>query len=456
MNNVSNHSRFLQLRQEFSFFEYQSYSFREENEAYRLRFNFNLGNKFYFHPETLIPKKSFLKLPQNVEQLNWLVFNIGMVELISYWKLACPEKVIIKPYRLDEQQHQWWKKLYYNGLGEFFYVNGIKTTRDAFMQIESEGDEPMTAVATETNQLTIVPVGGGKDSVVTLELLRQAGKPIVPMIVNPRKASLDTAKIAGFEPEQCLIFQRTLDPQLLKLNAEGFLNGHTPFSALLAFLSALGALFTGAPWIALSNESSASESTVHNEDVNHQYSKSIEFEDDFIWYMQHYLLKNAHYFSFLRPVSELQIAQIFSRFQPYHAAFRSCNAGSKTDSWCNNCPKCLFTYLMLSPFVKPTGLKAIFGENLLQKNGLKSYLDELRGKTAAKPFECVGTVDEVELSCQATGHLFPDAGNTLLQDITLQDFAIIRNDLSKHLQQFETNRHPDKSFTKILRDAISN
>ncbi|HQQ11986.1 MAG TPA: hypothetical protein PK855_02425, partial [Bacteroidales bacterium] len=93
MNNVSNHSRFLQLRQEFSFFEYQSYSFREENEAYRLQFNFNLGNKFYFHSETLIPKKSFLKLPQNVEQLNWLVFNIGMVELISYWKLACPEKV---------------------------------------------------------------------------------------------------------------------------------------------------------------------------------------------------------------------------------------------------------------------------------------------------------------------------------------------------------------------------
>lgn len=455
MNNVSNHSRFLQLRQEYSFFEYQSYSFQEEKEVYRLRFNFNLGNKFYFHPETLIPKKSFLKLPQNLKQLNWLVFNIGMVELISYWKLACPEKVIIKAYRMDEQQHNWWKKLYYNGLGEFFYINGIKTTMDAFMHIESEGDEPMTAVATETNQLTIVPVGGGKDSVVTLELLRQAGKPIVPMIVNPRKASLDTAEIAGFDPEQCLIFLRSLDPLMLKLNTAGFLNGHTPFSALLAFLSALGAMLSGAPWIALSNESSASESTVHNEEVNHQYSKSIEFEDDFIWYMQHYLLKNVHYFSFLRPISELQIAHIFSRFQPYHSVFRSCNAGSKTDSWCNNCPKCLFTYLMLSPFVRPSRLQTIFGENLLEKISLKPYLDELRGKTAAKPFECVGTVDEVELSCQAARHLFPDVGNTLLHDIVPLDFTIIQNDLSKHLQQFDTNRHPDDSFTKILRDAIS-
>jgi hypothetical protein len=37
----------------------------------------------------------------------------------------------------------------------------------------------------------------------------------------------------------------------------------------------------------------------------------------------------------------------------------------------------------------------IFGEDLLNKPSLQQYFDELTGIAENKPFECVGTVDEV-------------------------------------------------------------
>ena len=161
----------------------------------------------------------------------------------------------------------------------------------------------------------IVPVGGGKDSVVTLEILRRHQK-VTPMIINPRRATLDTVKTGGFA-NNFLEIQRDIDPLLLKLNQQGFLNGHTPFSAMLAFYSLLIGVMSGKKNIALSNESSANESTVIGSDVNHQYSKSYEFEADFRTYVGQHRSQELNYYSFLRPLSELQIGYLFSKTPQY-------------------------------------------------------------------------------------------------------------------------------------------
>lgn len=447
-------SLFHQLRVEYPFFEYQSYRFWEDELHYHLQFNFNLANKYLFQPETVIPKKSFITLPENKASLDWLVFHIGMVELISYWKLACPPLVIIKPFSLDEQQISWWKKLYFNGLGEFFYINNIQIRSEEFMEIRVDTQRQGKAIRATTQPITLVPVGGGKDSVVTLELLSAAGEKLIPFIVNPRQATTETARIAGYGPDETFVVHRKLDPLILQLNQQGFLNGHTPFSALLAFNTALAALLTGAQNIALSNESSASESTVHGQNINHQYSKSLEFEDDFIWYMRNYLLSPHNYFSFLRPFSEMQIAAIFARLEKYHATFKSCNAGSKTDSWCNNCSKCLFTYIMLAAFMPPHKVEAVFGENLLSKASLKPIMLELRGKTAAKPFECVGTVEEVDLACRVIQSEMKTKNPVLLDDLGMVDVRDTKHQLKAALQHFDTHRIPEARFINILRDAI--
>ena len=329
-----------------------------------------------------------------------LLFHIGMIELISYWKAACSPTIIIKCRTLSTEQLEWWKNLYFSGLGEFFYTNDIQPGLDDFMQIESAG--PATSLHEFSLEDTVlVPVGGGKDSVVTLELLRKEFD-IRPFILNPRGASLETSYKAGFSNNTIAELNRRLDPRLLRLNDEGFLNGHTPFSALLAFYTLLVAAAGGIRHIALSNESSANEPTVAGTDVNHQYSKTFAFEKDFREYVARYISSGFNYFSFLRPLNELQIARLFARNIKYYPVFKSCNAGSKTDIWCGNCPKCLFAWIILSPFIPLNELIHIFGKNLFEDSGLIGYLKELTGIEEVKPFECVGTVDEVN----AALHLF--------------------------------------------------
>ena len=366
-----------------------------------MAFDFSLDNRYHFRPMLEIPARPFFDWDELPEaQLQSLAFQIGMTELVSYWKIACPKRVVVKPFSLTESQIAFWKKLYYNGLGEFLYLNGITVSETELMQIESVGSQPFAKTGLPLEERTLVPVGGGKDSVVTLECLRRE-MPVIPLIVNPRGATLNCVKTAGYGENDFIVINRTLDPTMLKLNAEGYLNGHTPFSALLAFISVLAAFGSKSKYIALSNENSANESTVPGTHINHQYSKSIEFERDFRNYVAVNLNDNVQYFSFLRPLSELQIAKLFAQCEAYHPVFRSCNVGSKTDSWCGHCPKCLFTWIILSPFLSRDKLTAIFGKDLMTDESLLPIFEELNGTAMVKPFECVGTVEEVRACIEA-------------------------------------------------------
>ena len=145
------------------------------------------------------------------------------------------------------------------------------------------------------------------------------------LIVNPKQVTLECAKAANMDNSHIIEVYRTIDKELLKLNSEGYINGHTPFSSMLAFLSYFIAYIINKKYIALSNESSANEANVVGEKVNHQYSKTYEFEEDFTNYTKKYLKGNVKYFSFLRPLNELQIAKIFSKYKKYHKIFKSCN-----------------------------------------------------------------------------------------------------------------------------------
>ena len=397
---------FSGLRQSYPEFVFESFSHTENNDVLSATFVFRVGTEV-FQPTFKIPVRSFFsKNRHNIGDLQRLIFNIGMIELISYWKATCSPKVIIKASSLPQEQKGYWKKLYFNGLGEFFYTNGIAADMDSFMDIISDKGDLISVVAmSEKTDGVIVPIGGGKDSVVTLELLKKHRSNVIPLIINPRGATLETLKMAGFEEKDAIIIHRTIDKNLLALNAKGFLNGHTPFSAMLATYSVLASYLTGVVDVALSNELSADESTVHNSSVNHQYSKSLGFENDFRAYTRNHVLKEHNYFSFLRPLNELKIASLFSEFTQYYPVFKSCNVGSKQDVWCEECSKCLFAYIILSPFIEEEILaKAIFSKNLLEKKSLETTFMELIGKTPTKPFECVGTVEEVNVALAMLYH----------------------------------------------------
>ncbi|MBN2614166.1 MAG: hypothetical protein JXR71_00600 [Bacteroidales bacterium] len=451
MSKVSNHNRFLKFRSDYPEFTYQGFSIERNRDSLHIRYDFDLSGKFSFHPELeLIPRDIYNLDTINDETLQNLAFHIGMVELISYWKAACPPKVIIKSYYLDAEQVRWWKKLYFHGLGEFFYLNDIDTDMESFMNIESGSETVRISDISLSDEKVLVPVGGGKDSVVTLEILRNSGFQIFPFVINPREATERTVSIAGFDENEVMIIRRTLDQTLLDLNAKGYLNGHTPFSSLLAFVSVLSALASGSKYIALSNESSANESTVPGSKINHQYSKSYEFETDFRWYISRYIHPTVHYFSFLRPLNELQIAALFSRFPKHFQSFRSCNVGSKTDSWCGDCPKCLFTWIILSPFVSPQELTAIFGKNLLLDTKLRPVFDELSGTVDVKPFECVGTPEEVKAALGQNILIHSVGSSKLIQDFQLSEQ--VQLDYEDLLHQWNNDHSLPEVFLTILKD----
>jgi UDP-N-acetylmuramoylalanine--D-glutamate ligase len=448
LKRTDNQSKFDALRREFSTFTFERQTVKRENGALSLTFDFNLDDRYHFRPTLEIPARPFFNWDNIPEaQLQTLAFQIGMTELVSYWKIACPKRVVVKPFALSESQKAFWKKLYYNGLGEFLYLNSITVSEADLMEIVTLPIDSMPSHGLRWNDMgscvqfeerTLVPVGGGKDSVVTLECLRHE-MPVIPMIVNPRGATLNCVKTAGYKDNEFIVINRTLDPTMLQLNKEGYLNGHTPFSALLAFISVLLAFGSHSKYIALSNENSANEATVPGTNINHQYSKSIEFESDFRNYVAENLSDEVQYFSFLRPLSELQIAKLFSQCEAYHSVFRSCNAGSKTDSWCGKCPKCLFTWIILSPFLSREKLTAIFGKDLMADESLRPILEELNGTAAVKPFECVGTVEEVR-ACLAANAKVPEP----VEGPTVNEI----------LSRFNTHHFLPTKFEQILKTAL--
>jgi len=403
--------RFHRFREFHREFNYTGVSLQPEADHLRIEFAFDIDDRIHFRPSLRIPAPAGgWKIDPAGPLAARMAFCIGMVEVASYWKTYCPPRLNILAGALSGAESAWWRNLYYHGLGEFFYRNGIETTPVDFVSIHAPDSSPPAAGRIGGGGRKLIPVGGGKDSIVTLELLREERENSDVLLVKAPRAARECAEIAGFPPGQIIEVARVLDPQLLALNAEGALNGHTPFSALLAFVSLLTAALSGDSSIVLSNESSANEPTVHGSEVNHQYSKSFAFEQDFRRYVREYLTPDIDYFSLLRPINELQIAALLAEHPVYFPVFRSCNAGSREGVWCGHCGKCMFTYLMLQPFCSSEVLEEIFGRNLLDDPALEGTLLELMGCSAAKPFDCVGTVEEVRaalslaLTHPARGH----------------------------------------------------
>ena len=447
------HDKFQGLREEYPVFVYEKYDFTLSGKGLQGVFHFHLGNKYSFRPTFFIPRKKWF-LPDNeiLPYLPSLVFHIGMIELLSYWKAACPPVVEVRAGGLTKEQKAWWAALYYKGLGEFLYVNGIEGDRRSFVEFLAAENTTKPQKTQNRKSGILIPVGGGKDSVVTLELLgKREGS--LPLVMNPTKASLDCVRKSG--NQEVFEIKRTIDPLLLELNHQGFLNGHTPFSALLAFYTLLASTVTGKKFIALSNESSANEPTIPGTDVNHQYSKSYEFESGFRKYVKEFLSEEIEYFSFLRPLHEIQIASLFSKYRQYHDIFRSCNVGSKTGVWCGKCSKCLFTCIILSPFLSEEEIEKIFGRDLLSDPDLGLYFEQLTGIAPEKPFDCVGTIDEVNAAVQATIRKRDGKDLPLLlaryKDARIQDTG----SLQKFLVSFDTQHHIPPQFLTILKDALN-
>lgn len=389
-------------------FIYENYFHKVSGNNLEISFDFKIEPDIHFQPKVVIENVAHGRITEIGEGiLNNLIFHLGLMEIPSYWKATCSPIIEINAGYLNKEQIAWWKDLIINGMGQFFYENKISWNSLDFLKIacsKSSGKIPAIAdfLPEEKNKGRIlVPIGGGKDSIVTLEKLKKQKKKISCFLVNPANAAKNTVKVSGIK--DLIVVRRKIDPALLKLNKKGYLNGHTPFSAYLSFLSVLAAVLFDCKYIAFSNEKSADEGNVKylGKIINHQWSKSSEFEKKFREYSKKYLAKNIEYFSFLRKYAELEIAEMFAKYPEYFPVFSSCNqavAKKLKTRWCGNCPKCLFVYAALYPFLTKDRLLQIFGRDIFENRGLLPTMKELLGRGKHKPFECVGTKKENQLA----------------------------------------------------------
>jgi len=442
---------YKELRKKYPEFVYENFKIESVNMDLKIEFSFSCGN-IKFTPFVIIKDTPNL----DPEKLNVFAFNLGMVELLSYWKATYSPKIIIKSGYLDEWQKDWWKKLYTKGMGQYFYENKINFKTDSF-DILIDSDKKFSTAGGKIENNILMAFSGGIDSTLSLDILNKNSESFGLFMMNP---TMQTREMADNYKNQQIIAGRGIDPDLLRINNNGYLNGHTPISAYLAFLSVFSAYIYGYKYVVFSNERSSNEGNAKflGEEINHQYSKTFEFENDFREYSKKYLSDGIEYFSFLRPLYNLQIAKLFAKNHNHFSLVKSCNVNQKSGTWCLTCPKCLSTFILLYPFITSTEVEEIFSGNVYTNEDLFPLLESLVDKNKVKPFECVGTREEILaglfLSVQKHDGFDLPPLLKMAQDKILSKYSDMLDKSDILLKSWDESNNLPKNYERILREEI--
>lgn len=319
---------------------------------------------------------------------------LHLIAGVSYYKAGVPPRIAVEGAGIDAPIASFLDALYVHGLGEFAYQNKLDL-RERIRFPSTLAPPRAHAAALGLPRRSLVPIGGGKDSLVSVEMLKRAGEPATAVWVGRSPLIEACASRTGLPR---LNIGRELSPLLFEYNRLGAWNGHIPVTAINSAILVVAAILYGFNAIAFSNERSASSATLEydGQPINHQWSKGWAFEQRLQTLLKSHVAADLDYFSLLRPLSELAVAERFARSPRYDDVFSSCNRNFRilgpkpADRWCGQCPKCHFVFLALAPFMPKPRLLAIFGRNLLDDPALAPNFDALIEYRDHKPFECVG------------------------------------------------------------------
>ena len=339
-----------------------------------------------------IPGAPFVLEGARAEAVQRALRLLHLIAGVSYYKAGVPEQVRIDSYTVDAETAALVETVYLNGLGEFAYRNGLNLRGRFRLPVEGEA---LAAPAVGLREHALVAIGGGKDSLVSIEALRTLGIAETVTWIGGSQLIRACAERTGLP---MLNIGRTLAPELFELNRQGAWNGHIPVTAVNSAIMVMAALLQGVDQVVFSNERSASYGSQipGTGEVNHQWSKGWAFEQAFGEHLQRHVAADLQYYSLLRPLSELAVARQFAKTDFYDAHFSSCNRNfhilgeRPVNRWCGVCPKCHFVFLALAPFMPKTRLVRIFGRNLLDDLEQAGGFDALLEFQDHKPFECVG------------------------------------------------------------------
>jgi len=381
-------------------FVFDSYSVDETGRVLLFRFRSN-ENRY----------EERINLPQPIEKkndtlLNAILFNLHLALGISYWKATCSKKIEINSGSLSEEQSIFWNTIYTKGLGEFYFKNQIDF-RDLvhFPFNKNILSQPQKIV---TSEKLLVGIGGGKDSVVVWELLKSQKKELNGLLIKTQHAYQAVDELVEKMGMPTITIDRFIDSTFISDGKNHRYNGHVPISMIYAWIGILISYLYGFKAFVVANEKSADQANTElfGMKVNHQWSKTKEFEDLFRAYLHNSISENLDYYSPIRHLTELQIVAEFIKYPQYLPYITSCNRNFsitnqlQNKKWCGVCPKCAFAFIMFAAYLPKERVVSLFGKNMIEDELLRGTFMDLQGRGGLKPFECVGTFEEVREALQ--------------------------------------------------------
>ena len=385
----------------FNKFYFKKFEFNDS--SLQATFSYSFDNEVFFE-EIIDFNNRWFKVRNDfdIKALNNLLFHLHIALGISYYKASPTKDMVLESGILNEDQMSFWRKFYLNWLWEFLYSNNISP--DNLFNFKNESSKIYEKIDFNIWKKTLISVWWWKDSIVSIELLKKSWLEF-DLFVFWKNDDLksNTAKIAN---KNILLVKRIISSKLFELNNEGYYNWHVPITWIIAFVKEVTAYLFDYKYLILSNEKSANFWNIVWGDlsINHQYSKSLDFEKDFSEYIIKYISNDVKYFSLLRWMYEVKIAELFVKYwKEYFSVFSSCNKNftiNKNNNitrwlWCNKCPKCLFVYSILRPYLNDDEIINIFWEDLFNRKDLEWLFRKLLGISWFKPFECVWEKEEV-------------------------------------------------------------
>jgi UDP-N-acetyl-alpha-D-muramoyl-L-alanyl-L-glutamate epimerase len=386
----------------FARFVFGSYAL--DPEARQIKLNYGFDDSLHFTETIDLPKDLPIVNPDSPDVQRALL-GLHLAGGASYFKAYCPPVIEVNSGKLNAKQATFWNEFYTKGLGEFFYQNKIDYHGLINFPVHSDAPDPIEANDLPTPQKALVPFGGGKDSQVTVELLKKRGIDITLFRMKGHHFITELAELNGLP---LLEVNRTLDPQLFELNKQGVLNGHVPITGYVTFLTLTAALLYGFDSLFFSNERSSDYGNIEylGMEVNHQWSKSNEAELMMTSYIESFVTRRSRYLNALRPLSELAVAKLFVREPKYFGHITSCNQNwlwNKLDEnpdqprWCGECDKCAFVFALFAAYLPMDDVVEIFGgKNVFDNPARLPQYRQLWGAEDFKPFQCVGTPEETK------------------------------------------------------------
>ncbi len=441
----------------FSTFYFEKFSFDKETLKTKFYYSFDKKENFVEEVDFSV---DFLekRIDFQEEILNNFLFSLSIAIWISYYKAYPTNKLVVETGFLSTDDILFWQKFYKNWLWEFLYRNNLNSY-DYFC-FKNSSEKYFKKINFISSEKSLLPIGWWKDSIVSLKILEELWKEFTPIIFWKTDTIKENCLKVLWKKE--ILIKRKIDENLFKLNEKGYYNWHVPITWIISFALLVTAYIYDYKYIILSNEKSANvwNLSIWDLEVNHQWSKSLDFEQELSKYIERNLSSDIKYFSLLRWMYEINIAKMFSlKGKEYFKVFSSCNWNFKINKnwkqdikdykknwennisinvrnsesiqrtwisevdrllrssqwqmvqnltsndyslipnhWCKSCPKCAFVYSILRPFLSYDETLEIWWKELYEEKYLESLFRELLWIQWIKPFECVWEEKEVILA----------------------------------------------------------